>query len=221
MHYNTEILPEHSNIRECVYLIDDDADIRTHVGALLRMLGYNVRTFSDACAFLNGVSVECPAVVILDMCMPGMSGLQVHKQLQDARSLATIIYLSGNSERQDIIEAMKAGAADFLWKPVSRDTLGKTVREAMDRSRLAVARADRAGWLREGLRQLSCREREVYDLMLNGFHNRQIALRLGIRSDTVKKHRTVICEKFHVESTGRLIELLREISAENQATYAE
>lgn len=101
-----------------VYLIDDDSDIRTHLGALLRLLGYDVRTFADATAFVELDMLEYPAVVILDMCMPGMGGLQVQRKLLEAGHPVAIVYLSGNSERQDIIDAMKAGAIDFLWKPV-------------------------------------------------------------------------------------------------------
>lgn len=194
-----------------VYLIDDDQAIRTHVGALLRLLGYDVRTFGDAAAFLGNATMEYPAVIILDMCMPGMSGLETQERLADPELLATIIYLSGNSKRQDIIDAMKAGASDFLWKPVSREKLADAVATGMARSRLATLRFSRMARMRDGLGQLSNREREVYDLMLNGLQNRQIAARLGIQADTVKKHRAVICEKFLVEDTAKLIELSREL----------
>lgn len=195
-----------------VYLIDDDADIRTHVGALLRMLGYDVKTFAEATGFAELGMLECPAVVILDMCMPKQSGLQVHKQLLELGSAATILYLSGNSERQDIIDAMKAGAVDFLWKPVSRETLAAAVAEAMSKSMVATARLAQQARLRAGLEQLSTREREVFVMIVSGLPNRQIATRLGVRADTVKKHRTVICEKFLVEDTAQLIALSREFS---------
>lgn len=201
-----------------VYLVDDDCDVRTHVGALLRLLGYQVRTYADAKCFTEQTALEYPAVVIIDMAMPGMNGLQVQKRLSDARSLAAIVFLSGNSERQEIIDAMKAGAADFLWKPVPRDALAAAVSAAMARSRMATLRFAHQLHMRNGLMRLSCREREVYDLMINGLQNRQIASRLGVRADTVKKHRTVICEKFLVEDTAELIALSREMPG---ATSAE
>lgn len=197
-----------------VYLIDDDSDIRTHVGALLRLLGYDVKTFAGATAFVELVALEFPAVVILDMCMPGMTGLQVHKKLLESRCPATILYLSGNSERQDIIDGMKAGANDFLWKPVSRETLAAAVADAMLKSMNATARFAQQARLRAGLEQLSTREREVFSMMVSGLPNRQIATRLGVRADTVKKHRTVICEKFLVEDTAELIALSRELEAD-------
>lgn len=196
-----------------IYLIDDDNDIRTHVGALLRLLGYVVRTYADATVFAEQCAVDYPAVVILDMSMPGMTGLQVQQKLAEAGSLATIVYLSGNSERQDIIDAMKAGAADFLWKPVSREILAAAVAAAMTRSHAAVRRHAHQARLREGLELLSCREHEVYAMMINGSQNRQIAVQLGIRADTVKKHRAVICQKFLVKDTAELIALSREFSS--------
>lgn len=197
-----------------VYLIDDDSDIRTHVGALLRLLGYDVKTFAEATAFVELDMLEYPAVVILDMCMPRMSGLQVHKQLLESGSPATILYLSGNSERQDIIDAMKAGAVDFLWKPVSRETLSTAVAEAMAKSMAVAARFAQQAQLRAGLEQLSTREREVFSMMVSGLPNRQIATRLGVRADTVKKHRTVICEKFLVQDTAQLIAMSRELATD-------
>lgn len=193
-----------------VYLIDDDRDVRTHVGALLRLLGYEVRTYGDAKSFTEQVALEYPAVVIIDMAMPVMNGLEVQKRLSEAGSLAAIVFLSGNSERQEIIDAMKAGAADFLWKPVPRETLAATISQAMSRSRMATARFAHQLHMNNGLMRLSTREREVYELMIKGLQNRQIALRLGVRADTVKKHRTVICEKFLVEDTAELIALSRE-----------
>lgn len=199
--------PELLELAGYVYLIDDDGDIRTHVGALLRVFGYEVRTFADASAFIEHTVLDYPAVVILDMCMPEVNGLQVQQKLLEMQSLATVLYLSGNSERQDIISAMKAGAADFLWKPVTRDVLAAAVAEAMKKSKAETERFSIQLRLRDGLEQLSTREREVYTLMISGLQNRQIASRLGIRPDTVKKHRTVICEKFLVEDTAELIAL--------------
>lgn len=156
-----------------VYLIDDDSDIRMHVGALLRLLGYDVKTFAEATAFVELDMLEYPAVVILDMSMPGMSGLQVHRCLLQSGCPATILYLSGNSERQDIIDAMKAGAADFLWKPVSRETLALAVSDAMTKSKAVSARFAQQAKLRAGLDQLSAREREVFEMMVSGLPNRQ------------------------------------------------
>ena len=193
-----------------VYMIDDDADARAHVGALLRLLKYDVKTFAKATTFFELGVLKSPAVIILDMSIPEMSGLQVHRKLLEAGSTATVIYISGNCERQNIIDAMKAGAVDFLWKPLSRETLAKPVAEAMSISVTAVKLIAQQAMVRAGLEQLSAREREIFTMLVSGLPNRQIATRLGVRADTVKKHRTVICEKFLVEDTAQLITMTRE-----------
>ena len=196
-----------------VYLVDHDGDTRAHVGALLRLLGYDVRTFAEATAFVAQAMLVYPAVVILEMHMPSMNGLQVQEKLLEAGSLATILFLCGNSEREDIVNAMKAGAADFLWKPVPSDTLSAAVADAMLRSKAAAAHFAHQARLQKGLEQLSNREREVYTMMINGLQNLQIAKRLDVRADTIKKHRTVICEKFLVADTAGLIALLHNFTS--------
>lgn len=196
----------------CVYLIDDDRDIRAQLGALLSLLGYDVRTFADPVAFLEAIKPDDPSVVILDMTMPQMSGLEVQQNLEMmADSAAVVLFLSGNSDREQIVRAMKAGAEDFLWKPVSRQELSDTVAAAMERSVDRTEHLRRLRVLRGGLSQLSARERQIYELMINGHQNKQIATQLNIRADTVKKHRTVICEKFLVSGTPDLIELARTV----------
>jgi two-component system response regulator FixJ len=144
------------------------------------------------------------------MSIPEMSGLQVHRKILEAGSTATVIYISSNCERQNIVDAMKAGAVDFLWKPLSRETLAKAVAEAMSISVTAVKLIAQQARVRAGLEQLSVREREIFTMLVSGLPNRQIATRLGVRPDTVKKHRTVICEKFLVEDTAQLIAMTLE-----------
>lgn len=199
-----------SDTKGCVYLLDDDRDIRAQLGALLRLLGYDVRTFADGKSFFDAFSPDLPAVVLLDMTMPGMSGLEVQSRLvKDGNGVPVILFLSGNSERQQIVQAMKAGADDFLWKPVSRDELTDRVNKAMLRSKKQFERALQIKALRNGLEQLSPRELQIYELIINGHQNKQIATALNIRADTVKKHRAVICEKFLVKTTADLIALSR------------
>jgi FixJ family two-component response regulator len=193
-----------------VYMIDDDADARGHVGALLRLLKYDVKTFAKASTFFELGVLKSAAVIILDMSIPEMSGLQVHRKILEAGSTATVIYISSNCERQNIVDAMKAGAVDFLWKPLSRETLAKAVAEAMSISVTAVKLIAQQARVRAGLEQLSVREREIFTMLVSGLPNRQIATRLGVRPDTVKKHRTVICEKFLVEDTAQLIAMTLE-----------
>jgi len=197
----------------CVYLVGDDLDVRAELGSLLRLLGYAVRVFSDPVLFLDRIPVYQPSVVILDTVMPQMSGLEVQRRLASVEGLsATVIFLSGNSDRKQIVQGIKAGAHDFLGKPIFREEIADAVDKAMALSIVRTARLTTLrGWL-NSISQLSGRERQVFDFMLSGYKNKQIAIKLDIRSDTVKKHRTVICEKFQVSGTPDLI-ILSKLAA--------
>ena len=202
----------HSSGQGSVHLIDDDYDIRTQLGALLRLLGYDVRTYADPMSFLETPDTDQPSVVILEMTMPQMSGLDVQKNLTQRRdSTAVVLFLSGNSDRRQIVQAMKAGADDFLWKPISREELEASIAKAMARSVERAARLSRLRTLRHGFALLSARERQLFELIIAGHQNRRIASHLNIRADTVKKHRAVICEKFLVAETADLIALARTV----------
>jgi FixJ family two-component response regulator len=199
----------------CVYLIGDDLDVRNELGSLLRLLGYAVRIFSDPVLFIERIPVYQPSVVILDTVMPQMSGLEVQRRLASIKGLsATVIFLSGDSDRKQIVQGIKAGAHDFLGKPIFREEIADAVDKAMALSIVRTARLTTLrGWL-NSISQLSARERHVFDFMLSGYQNKQIAIKLDIRSDTVKKHRTVICEKFQVSGTPDLIILSRLAATE-------
>jgi len=199
----------------CVYLIGDDLDVRNELGSLLRLLGYAVRIFSDPVLFIERIPVYQPSVVILDTVMPQMSGLEVQRRLASIKGLsATVIFLSGDSDRKQIVQGIKAGAHDFLGKPIFREEIADAVDKAMALSIVRTARLTTLrGWL-NSISQLSARERHVFDFMLSGYQNKQIAIKLDIRSDTVKKHRAVICEKFQVSGTPDLIILSRLAATE-------
>ena len=198
------------SLQGCVYVISDDPSVRNELGSLLRLLGYAVRLFSDPVLFLERIPVYQPSVVILDMVMPQMSGLEVQSRLASIKALsAVVIFLSDDSDRRQIVQGIKAGAQDFLGKPVSRDEIADAVDKAMARSIVRTARLTTLrGWL-DSISQLSARERQIFDFMLSGYMNQQIAIKLNIRPDTVKKHRAVICEKFQVSGTPDLIILSR------------
>jgi FixJ family two-component response regulator len=194
----------------CVYVIGEDLSVSNELGSLLRLLGYAVRTFSDPVLFLERIPVYQPSVVILDMAMTQMSGLEVQSRLASIKALsAVVIFLSGNSDLRQIVQGIKAGAHDFLGKPVFREDIADAVDKAMALSIVRTARLTTLrGWL-DSISQLSAREYQIFDFMLNGYMNQQIAIKLNIRADTVKKHRAVICEKFQVSGTPDLIILSR------------
>ena len=198
------------SLQGCVYVIGDDPSVRNELGSLLRLLGYAVRLFSDPVLFLERIPLYQPAVVILDMVMQQMSGLEVQSRIASIKALsAVVIFISDNSDWSQIVQGIKAGAHDFLGKPVSRDEIADAVDKAMALSIVRTARLTTLrGWL-DSISQLSARERQIFDFMLNGYMNQQIAIKLNIRADTVKKHRAVICEKFQVSGTPDLIILSR------------
>lgn len=190
-----------------VYLIDDDADVRSGLSTLLDLLGYEVTTFADPAAFLKHRLAPGPAVILLDVRLPAISGVALRDRLVAGGLTHPIVFMSGECAAQEIVDAMKGGAVDFLLKPFSRGDLERALASAMDQARRHDAHERTRARFAEGLVQLSPREREVLALMLRGYQNRQISDRLSIRADTAKKYRSSICEKFGVQDTVDLIEL--------------
>lgn len=190
-----------------VCLVDDDADIRASLSALLDLLGYQVATFADPVAFLRQKPIGGPAVVLLDVRLPTMSGVSLRDHLVENGVAHPIVFMSGECAAQEIVDAMKGGAVDFLLKPFTREDLEAALGAAMQQAReQARTERDRTSFA-AGLAMLSPREHDVLTLMLKGYQNRQISEKLSIQADTVKKYRAAICGKFAVEDTVGLIEL--------------
>ena len=193
-----------------VYLVDDDHDIRFHLGDVLRQLRYDVMDFESASIFLSKAQRQTPAVLVLDMRMPQMSGLDLHKALREQDWPLPIIYMSGDSQNQEIIDAMKLGAIDFLWKPFAKAQLVQAVDKAlaMDANRHAnQLRLQRVAKLHQGL---SPREQSMFALMLKGHGNKDIAIATGVMADTVKKHRAQVLTKMQVASLADLLALCKD-----------
>lgn len=197
-----------------VCLVDDDLDVRTHLSEILHLLGHQVSTYESAEAFLARVPEATPLVLILDMRMPGLSGVQLHEQLVSKKIPAAVIYASGQSEMQEVVEAMKLGAVDFLLKPFTKETLSAAVAEGMRRAEQLSAQMSSETRFRRGLKLLSPREIDILVHLVDGRQNRHIAEQFQIRPDTVKRHRATICEKFLVADTADLIALAREVPRE-------
>ncbi len=193
-----------------VYLVDDDPDVLHFVGLTLERAGYTVRAYADPDLFLNELRLEEPSVVLLDMAMPVRTGLDLQAALMRQAHAASIIFLSGNSQQQQVIDAIKGGAHDFLLKPARKDQILNAVADAMAQSVEKVTNNTLKETLRAGLGRLTAREGEVFPLIVAGYQNRQIAEILGIQTDTAKKHRASICEKFNVTDSVWLIALARD-----------
>lgn len=198
------------NLKGHVFLVDDDYDIRFHLGDVLRQLGYGVTDHASAAAFLQQAKPVSPAVLVLDMRMPQMTGLELQKALNAQDWHLPIIYMSGDSQNQEIINAMKLGAIDFLWKPFTQLQMVQAIDKglALDAQRHAdQQRLLRVASLYAGL---SPREQSMFALMLLGHGNKDIAASTGVMADTVKKHRAQVLTKMQVESLADLLALCKD-----------
>jgi FixJ family two-component response regulator len=193
-----------------IHLVDDDQEIRLHMGNLLRQLNYGVSTFSSADEFLRKAIKVSPSVLLLDMRMPLMSGLELHLLLRKQNWTNPIIYMSGESHMQEIIDAMKGGAIDFLCKPFTQSQLIEVITKglALDAQHHAShTRLLKASALHKSL---SRKEQQIFSLMLLGNGNKTIASEIGLMPDTVKKHRAQIFEKMQVSSLAELLALCKD-----------
>lgn len=195
--------------RPRVFLIDDDELVRSGVGRLLRTAGFECDVFPSAADFLARESHSGPACLVVDVRMPGLSGLELQQSLLQRGREEQLIFITGHGDVPMCTEAMKAGALDFLLKPVGDEQLLECVKRALTRS--AEQRKLRANKndARRLLDSLTPREFEVMQLVVTGMLNKQIAAELKIAETTVKVHRGRIMRKLHVSSAVELAELVR------------
>lgn len=190
-----------------IYLLDDNEDIRLHLGDALRQRGWQVSAFATASDFLGQARWSRPAVLVLDMRMPEMNGLGVQRQLRLMGQDMPIVFISGESQSQEIIDAMKGGAVEFLWKPFELDALLAAVDSALQVDRRRLAQQQRQLKVQALHNHLSTREKELLPMLLQGMSNKGIAQHTGVLADTVKKHRAHILAKMQVDNLAGLIEL--------------
>lgn len=199
-----------------IYLIDDDASIRRALTGTLDKLGFTVSAFEDATTFLKTATPVSPSVILLDMRMPGKSGVEVQAELLKTGWSTPIIFISGESLPAQIVQAMKQGASDFLLKPFSMEDLLRIITAGMDRDRAQQSLLTRALSAKQRLKSLTPREKEVCAEMISGRSNKEIAQASDSAASTVKLHRARILKKMEVESLGDLIALLKDIDLKQQ-----
>ena len=197
---------------EHVYLVEDNAEIRFHLKALLINRGYKVHEFEGAQAFLDEhVQLERPCVLVLDLRMPKLSGLDLQNHLKNQNIFIPIIFISGESHQQEIISAMKGGAIEFLWKPFKSDDLVGAVQRGIYLDTANTNLIHRKSKLYSLQSSLTPQENRIFLLMLGSLGNKEIGEELGIFSDTVKKHRAQVMAKMQVTKRSDLVTLWREI----------
>ena len=191
-----------------VIVIDDDASVRRSLCTMLERAGYAVSLYDCADSFLQNPVVPSPAVILLDMRMPGTTGIGLQSQLNVLARDVPVIFVSGDSRPEEIIAAMKQGAVDFLLKPFTAQAMMDVIQRAMHLSHQAVVVADKKLQVSERLQRLTPREMEVCHWMVRGYSNQQIATIDGGASATIKLHRARVMEKMAADSLPALIDML-------------
>ena len=195
-----------------VFLIDDDASVRRGLTRLIQSAGHQVQSFASAREFLESdFQTGGPACLVLDVRMPGLSGLDLQAELQAANVILPIIFITGHGNIPMSVTAMKTGAVDFLTKPVQDTVLLRSVNEALARAEREGAERAEIEIIRGRADTLTPREREVMALVVKGLRNKQIASELGTVEKTIKVHRARVMEKMRVGSVAELVGVAEKI----------
>jgi len=196
-----------SSAQACVSIVDDDMLVLRSLGRLLQSAGFAVRTFSSPHELLESRGAASPGCIVMDLSMPGLSGLELQEALARAADPRPVVFISGQGSVDTSVAAMKAGAVDFLTKPLDDGRLIGAVNAAIEKDRAArEAHAARAS-VEARLATLTKREREVLELVVAGKLNKQIAAELGTAEKTVKVHRACMMRKMQVDSLAELVRL--------------
>jgi FixJ family two-component response regulator len=194
-----------------VFVVDDDPSVRKALGRLLKAAGFRAETFATADEFLRRPPPEAPACVILDVELPGLSGLDLQRALAERDADLPVVFITGHGDIPMSVRAMKAGAADFLPKPFDDEQLLAAVRQAVARHALARQAGAEATVLRRRAASLSPREREVLALVVSGLLNKQVGHRLAVTEKTVKAHRAQVMRKMQAASLAELVRMAGRI----------
>ena len=196
-----------------VYVVDDDGSTRASLANLLRSVGLEVRTFASAPEFLDSGPPERPGCLVLDVRLPGISGLDLQRRIAAADSPIPIIFVTGHGDIPMTVEAMKAGAVEFLAKPFRDQALLDAVHQALQRDRLGLESREALDRLRRRYASLTERERQVMALVVSGLLNKQVAGELGTSEATVKIQRHNAMEKMGAGSLADLVRMADRIAA--------
>ena len=201
-----------------VFVIDDDPDVRDALQRLLRSAQWNVEAFASAQDFLDAPAIDGSGCILLDVNMPGMTGPELHDHLRTLGVGLPVIYLTGQCNVSISVKAMKNGAIDFLEKPIDADTLLPAIELAVAKHQESREKNDLLSDINQRLVSLSARERDVFNLVVLGRLNKQIAGDLGIAEKTVKVHRGRVMSKMKVRSVAQLVHLWEQVLPAGKST---
>jgi two-component system response regulator FixJ len=200
-----------NNSRPTIFVVDDDAAVRDALKLLLRSVGQPVETFAAAQEFLDAYSEDRPGCLVLDIRMPGMSGLELQQKLNEKHSILPIIFITGHGDVPMAVEAMQAGAVDFIQKPFRDQDLIDRINQALEKDGSNRAALGERNDIRHRLETLTPREREVLDLVVHGKANKVIAGDLKLSQRTVEIHRARVMEKMQASSLAHLVRMVLEV----------
>jgi FixJ family two-component response regulator len=200
-----------TNQRPTIFVVDDDSAVRDALKLLLRSVGQSVETYGAGTEFLESYSEDRPGCLVLDIRMPGMSGLELQQKLNEKHSILPIIFITGHGDVPMAVEAMQAGAVDFIQKPFRDQDLIDRINQALEKDTSNRAALGERNDIRRRLETLTPREREVLDLVVHGKANKVIAGDLKLSQRTVEIHRARVMEKMQASSLAHLVRMVLEV----------
>jgi FixJ family two-component response regulator len=213
---STEVLTM-PDVTSVVFVVDDDVSVRESLELLVSTAGWRPETFASAAEFLSRPRSTVPCCLVLDVAMPGLNGLELQQQVAE-RADMPIIFITGHGDVPMSVQAMKAGAVEFLTKPFKDDVLLNAIRGAIERSRVALRLDSEIQALRNSYESLTPREREVMALVVSGLLNKQVGGELGISEITVKAHRGQVMRKMKADSLPALVTMASRLSLRTAPT---
>ena len=209
-----------ADVTPIVFVVDDDVSVRESLESLIRCEGWQPETFASAQEFLDYPRVHTPNCLVLDVSLPGLTGLDLQRLVAGERTDMPIIFITGYGDVPMTVQAMKAGAVEFLTKPFKDDVLLAAIRAALERSRVALGLEAEMRVLRDRYESLSHRERQVMALVVSGLLNKQVGGELGISEITVKAHRGKVMQKMKADSLADLVKMATRLRPPPEAITA-